>query len=807
MERAVTTGILIVFALFFTALSYGQEGKITGKVIDEYGPLPGANVTLMQPGKDDEIRGETTDFEGDFSISAELDEPVFLEITYMGYEVIQTDSLTLSSGQKEIQLDTIEMNINSEELAAVNVTGIKRPVSFSNGKTIVDVENNPMVQGESAFSLLRQLPGVSTGQDGEIQLRGKLGVQVVINGRKTELKGEELKTYLESLPSDAVAHIELDTNPPSEHDAEGEAGILHIQLKESESERFTGNVSAGYTYQDQHLWNSNLFLSQQNKKWDWSVIVDASEKGKTRHNTLHTDFNEEASLVELNQKGKETQNARPVFAQFAANYQLSDCQKVGLNLELGRKKSKRDWNTESSVKEMDNEIIDNRSFNRHRENFDHGLVHAYYQIKMDTLGSNLKISADASKVKRTIKSRFFNELDIETPDEHSELFKAPAKNDYEIFATKADYQKHWENGTEMKFGTKYSQVDFKSHMDFYEVENDVPELDEERSNAFDYDEHIWAVYGKFSTQLHPKWTLNAGLRMEKTWGEGIEQLTNDSHKKDYIDWFPSVSLQQQVNDDYQIEYGYNRRIARPQYEFLNPQIFYIDPYNYSEGNPDLQPQRTHSLSMNHLIKGKYQIGLTYDYYSAYMVEVPMTDTETNQTSFIVQNLKQASAFGVNAYVPIKIADFWDMNNSLTANYQSFKLDLEEDTNRKRSHLFVLFQNDQQIQLPKGIQLNLSINARSPFNEGYYNIHGQWWTDVALKKSFLDDKLDVNIKFIDIFKTMNLDADYRFNGNKSSIKQYMGDRSASVQLTYKFGGENGKQKQKDTDFEEYERIGE
>lgn len=806
MERAVKTGILIVFALFFAVSIYGQEGKIKGTIIDEYGPLPGAYVTLMQPGKDDEIHGKTTDFDGDFTIATEWDKQVFLEITYIGYEVIRTDTITLSSEQKEIRLDTIEMNINSEELAAVSVTGIKRPVTFSNGKTKVDVENSPMAQGESAFSLLRQLPGVSTGQDGEIQLRGKSGVQVMINDRKTELKGEELKTYLESLPSDAIAHIELDTNPSSEHEAEGEAGILHIKLKESKSEYFTGNVSAGYTYQDQHFWNSNLFLSQQNKKWDWSLIVDASEKGKTRHNTLHTDFNEEASLDELDQKGKETQNARPVFAQFSTNYKLSDRQKIGLNLELGRKKSKRDWNTSSSVKGIDNEIIDNRSFNRHRETFDHGLVHVYYQVKIDTLGSNLKISADASKVKRNIKSRFFNELDIETPDEYPELFKAPAKNDYEIFAAKADYQKHWQNGIQIALGTKYSQVDFKSHMDFYEVVNDVPELDEEHSNAFDYDENIWAVYGKFSTQLHPKWTLDAGLRMEKTWGEGIEQLTDDRHKKDYIDWFPSVSLQQQVNNDYQIEYGYNRRITRPQYEFLNPQLFYIDPYNYGEGNPDLQPQRIHSLSMNHLIKGKYQIGLTYDYYSDYMTEVPMTDIETNQTSFIVQNLKRASAFGMNAYVPIKIANYWNMNNSLVANYQSFKLDLEEDVSRQKKHLFILLQNNQQIQLPKGIQLNISINARSPFNDGYYKIHGQWWTDIAVKKSFLDDKLDVSMKFTDIFKTMNLDADYQFNGNASSIKQYMGNRSASVQLTYKFGGENGKKQQKETDFEEYERIG-
>src|SRR5699024_2985805 len=236
----------------------------------------------------------------------------------------------------------------------------------------------------------------------------------------------------------------------------------------------------------------------------------------------------------------------------------------------------------------------------------------------------------------------------------------------------------------------------------------------------------------------------------------------------YIDWLPNISLRQEITDDYQIEYAYNKRITRPQYEFLNPQIFYIDPYNYAEGNPSLQPQRTHSLSMNHLIKQKYQFGLSFDYNKDFMTEVPMTDNETNQTSFVVNNLKRSVDIGVNAYVPIKMRHYWNMNNSLVANYQSYKLDLEDHIKRINKHLFLLFQNQQQIQLPKDIQLNLNITARSPFNHGYYKIHGQWWTDISLKKSFLENKLDVSLKFTDIFKTMNIDNDYRFNGHNSSI---------------------------------------
>src|SRR5690625_2671690 len=134
--------------------------------------------------------------------------------------------------------------------------------------------------------------------------------------------------------------------------------------------------------------------------------------------------------------------------------------------------------------------------------------------------------------------------------------------------------------------------------------------------------------------------------------------------------------------------------------------------------------------MNHVVKQRYQFGLSFDYTTNFMTEVPMTNTETNQTSFIVKNLQKSVDVGVNAYIPVRVTHYWDMNNSLVANYQSYKLNLEDQIKRTNEHLFVLFQNHQQIQLPKNIQFNLNVSARSPFNYGYYKIHGQWWTDIS-----------------------------------------------------------------------------
>lgn len=803
MKATMSIVIYASILLIFAASVQAQNGTVQGKVTDEFGSLPGASVILIQAETKNEVRGTITNDEGNYTIQAEWDENFYLEISYMGYENFQTKTVKLNENRQAITLDPIHMTLKTEFLQSVTVAGTKRPISFSDGKMTIEIENSPMAKGESAFSLLPQIPGISISQNGEIQLHGKSGVQIMINDRKSYLKGDELKTYLESLPADALSNIQLDTKPSASQDAEGSAGILNITIKKNKSEHLTGSISAGYIRQNKDFWNGNLFLAKQHKKWDWSLIADISEKGHTRNQALKTDFNENSSLNNLSQTGKEIVSQRPVFSQLMINYDINKDHTIGVSIELGNKKTDREWNSKSLIFERNNPDVQQiQSFNTHDEKFKYGILNAHYKWTTDTLGSGLRIAADASKVGRDINSEFKNHY---TTSDNPELFQAPANNSYQIFAANADYIKKWQNKMELKVGTKFSHVQFKSNLDFFIIENNHSTFDPERSNAFDYDENIWANYLEFGIKLTPDIKMNAGLRMEKTFGKGIQHSIHSENKKNYSNWFPNISFNQTINENYQIDYAYTKRITRPHYDLLNPQIFYIDPYNIAEGNPDLEPQITHSVSINNLIKSKYQIGIHFDYMEDFMAEVPMTKTETNQTFFSTRNMSQAMQMGINAHVPIKILNGWNMNNSLIANYHFYKLDLEEEINRKNEHIFILFQNQQQIQLPQGISLNINLGIRSPFKYGYYKLRGQWWTDMSVKKSFLNNKLDLSLKFTDIFKSTNVDVDYQFNNDKSSIKQYMGTQSASLHLTYKFGGQNEASKKHPVNFEEFDRV--
>lgn len=792
--------LIFIYILFVGLISFAQNGTVKGKVQDELGALSNATVSLIQVTDTSEIDQTYSLYDGTFSFTkVPLHTDLYVKVNYIGYSVHQTSVFSMNSESDTLELNSINLEMENEKLGTVTVITQKRAISFSDGKTVVDVQNSPIAKGSDAFSILNQLPGLSFGNGNEIQINGKSGTQVNVNGRKIHLKDEALKTYLESLPSDAIKNITLDTKPSAEYDSEGSAGILNIELKEEQSENLTGSITAGYTYQQKHLWNTNIFLSQQNKKWSWSLLTNVSTRSYIRDEKSHQTFNPDATIDWLDHSGKETQIVKPINTQLDLEYQIDKNQNIGTNLQLGKSKLDANWKRHSILKPKDaaSQTID--SDNYQKSDYNYGILQVFYELTTDTLGSGLNLSVDASLVKRKGNSDFYNTEEASQSTEH---LQSPSTSKYNILSGKADYKKVWKNNTSLGLGTKISQVDYDNLTDFYFIQNGEPIYDVDRSSAFSYKERIWAGYLNFKKTLHPKWDLQAGLRVEKTWGENEEDLLEQGNKRNYIDWFPNLQLTHKISDNYKVDYTYSRRIDRPIFDLLNQQIFYIDPYNYIEGNPLLIPQRSNSFSINQLIQNKYNIEVSFDRTRDFMSELPTINNETNQTVYSTKNVKHLTNFGININAPLKLASFWNAENSLTLSHQSYSLDINEEQ-IKNNNLFTLFKSQHQINLPYAIKLNLNFTVQSPQAFGYYTIHRQWWIDLGLQKSFLDDRLNVNLKFTDIFKTMNTDLDYSINGNSTNFK-YMGNQSVGVQLQYNFGGTS---KNEHTDFKpkEYQRI--
>jgi outer membrane receptor for monomeric catechols len=93
-------------------------------------------------------------------------------------------------------------------------------------KTVVNVDASPTSAGASALEILEKSPGITVDNDGNINLRGKQGVIVMMDGKPTFLSPLDLANLLRNTPASALDQIEIMTNPSSKYDAAGNSVLL-----------------------------------------------------------------------------------------------------------------------------------------------------------------------------------------------------------------------------------------------------------------------------------------------------------------------------------------------------------------------------------------------------------------------------------------------------------------------------------------------------------------------------------------------------------------------------------------------------
>ncbi|MFM9644424.1 TonB-dependent receptor plug domain-containing protein, partial [Streptomyces turgidiscabies] len=71
--------------------------------------------------------------------------------------------------------------------------------------------------GSTALEVLEKTPGVSVDKDGNISLKGKSSVMVMIDGKPSYLNGSELANLLGSMNSNQLNQIEIMTNPSAKY--------------------------------------------------------------------------------------------------------------------------------------------------------------------------------------------------------------------------------------------------------------------------------------------------------------------------------------------------------------------------------------------------------------------------------------------------------------------------------------------------------------------------------------------------------------------------------------------------------------
>ena len=171
--------------------------------------LPYVNVAVLDSIDNEFVKGGITGMDGVFEITGVPQGSFLLRVSAIGYENFVLPFKVTNN----TNLGTLRIKQGVTALNEVTVTAEKPLYAMDGEKLVYNVSEDPSIQTGTTEDALQNAPGVEVDVEGNISLRGVSSVEIWVNDKPSKLTEENLKTYLQTLPANAIARIETITNP------------------------------------------------------------------------------------------------------------------------------------------------------------------------------------------------------------------------------------------------------------------------------------------------------------------------------------------------------------------------------------------------------------------------------------------------------------------------------------------------------------------------------------------------------------------------------------------------------------------
>lgn len=677
------------------------------------------------------------------------------------------------------------------QLKQVVVSSKKPLYEVKIDKTVVNVDASPSNVGTNVIEVLEKAPGVNVDKDGNISLKGKNAVLVMIDGRPSYLTPADLYNYLKSLPSTAIDQIELMTNPPAKYDASGNAGVINIKTKKNKTMGFNGtyNASIGQGIYNRHS-NSlnlnyrknklNIFSNMSYSNWGGFNNLKILRKYKDDNNIVKAIFDQSAFA-----KNKEDNN---INVKIGFDYSISNKTNIGAILS-GFVNPESSFNDNISLLKNAENKIDSivNSKNSITNTWKNISTNFYLQHKFDSLGKELSIDIDASTFNSNSNSLLINSIlnaDNSFRSKEELLGKFPI--DIQIVSIKSDYTYPLKNKGKVELGAKSSYVETTNEANFFNILPLGQTIDYNKTNSFNYKENINAAYLNYSKEIK-KWGFQLGLRAENTNSNGYQkgnaQRTDSSFTRSYTNLFPTSYITYTANEKNQYTINFGRRIDRPSYQDLNPFVFYLDNFTYNKGNPFLQPQISNNVELAYTYNQFITTTLNYSVTNKIFQESMIQDGYA--TIVQTNNIGIKTNYGISTNIQYEAKKIFSSNIYLAYTHDNYKGEVAGDKLDLSADMYLISLNNQ-FKFNKGWSAELSGWYRTKGVEGQLLINPLSQVNMALQKQVLKNKGTFKFGVRDIFLTNFPSGIIRFSKTEANFSNRRDSRIFSLSFTYRFG---------------------
>jgi hypothetical protein len=789
--------LLILLILPIIGLS---QNTITGKIVGQTNePIEYAEVVLQTLDLL-AIKSELTNEEGVFTFKDIAKGTYKLNIQYFSQNIFSK----IIKLEGNLDLETIITNAGLN-LSEVVITGKKPLIERKVDRLVFNIENSVAATGGNGLDALKLAPRIKVQND-EISMIGKGSVAVLINDRIVQMSSADLATYLKSLNAEDIKSIEVISNPPAKYSAEGNSGLVNIVLKKAKNDAWNASLRSIYQQATYAKGNAGGSFNMQKGKFQINTAVSYTN-GSNAPQETNKIYYPNLTWDEVNNR-RDFTNA--LSTRLGLEYKINDKLSTGFTYNYITSKPLIKEIDKTTLTNSSNSVLDSLISTLGRNEYDKKLNSLNYHViyDIDTIGRKLSLDVDyfnyKNKTNRIFSTQSFfpNNQSIPNSLEEARNF---GNQDITNYSINLDME-HPTNWATYNYGARVSFTETDNLFNYFDIIDDEEILNPNFSNQFKYQENTQALYFSAQKSFSDKWEAKVGLRYEFTQTEGFSQTLNQTNTNDYSKLFPTAYVAFTPNDNHSFSLNYGRRIARPNFGYLNPFRFVNNPYSYSEGNPFLQPAFTDNIEFEYAFKDNLITNIYYSYTDDDFEQVTIIDANTNVQQVIPLNFIVNKMFGITQTFIFKPAKWWDVNASADVYYSDTKSKIPV-TLQFLSGWSGEFNisNDFTLNTNKTFLGNLNYNYTTEGIDNLdYNSNANQ-LDIALKWLLLDKSLIISLYANDILSSNRFTYTTFSNGIENSFRNYYDERFFRIGVIYNFGKKFNLNNRENKNQDEYNRT--
>jgi iron complex outermembrane receptor protein len=778
--------LLFLFsALLFPSLFFAQ---IIGRVTDaDRKAIAYCNVALIRTTDSTLVTGATTDTSGSFQLEIKATGSFRLLITYVGYRKYYSAPIPISEQMYVWDAGT-QILLPGNQLGDVQIVAEKAFVEHLLDRTVYNMHNSIISAGNNGLEILKKLSGVTVDNSDAIQVRGKSGVLVMLEGRNTYMSAADLAGYLKSLDAGQIEKIEVITNPSAKYDASGNA-IINIILKKDKNLGFNGQASLTWRQSNYYGGGANLNGNYRTRKFNFFGFYNLGKGQNAGYTDQRSIFNASGSTPSTyaDHMLRLSDGLYQTF-RLGLDYTANKRQTLGFSAELNTTNDTRTLSNASDIynaKPLPDSVIE-RAGQVNAVNY-RASANLYYTFKIDSSGRELSVNGDFA---------FFNnryhETDISTysypsssRNQTQSTLRFSLPGTLRILAAKADYVHPWSKNNKLEGGLKVSMVNTDNNALYWNVVQAAEIPDKSKTNHFIYSEAIYSAYMNYSKKFSEKLEGQFGLRGETTQTRGTQTLTDSTVSRTYTNFFPSLFLSWKADSNSVFNLSYSRRIDRPDYGSLNPFLFYQSPYTYYTGNPYLLPQISDNVEISHQYKGFLSSSLGYLYMQNVMSEAIRQNPLTHISVRSGTNLPLYEAYNLLESVTLHPTAWWTSVTSINAFHDHYYGNFQGNYYSKKGYT-AYFNLSNSFQFKKGWGLEISFFYRTVNIDALMINDPIYRADIGIRKRIAHGRGTISLNAADLFwSDQNTGTQIFQNVNYRGIN-YTDSRRFRITFSWKFG---------------------